>query len=56
MKPKSHSGLERLRQLHVLDMTEDDKDKFCECTKVLKYGEENEMNMRTKHKCLVILP
>ena len=36
----SQSKLDRLRQLHTLDMTEDDKNRSWECTKILKYGEE----------------
>jgi hypothetical protein len=35
-KPKSQSDLDWLRQLHILDKTEDDLDESWECTKVLK--------------------
>jgi hypothetical protein len=34
-------------------MSEDDKDKSWECTKVLKYCEETGINTSTNHKCLV---
>jgi hypothetical protein len=33
---KSQTELDRLYQLHLLDMSEDDEDKSWECTKVLK--------------------
>jgi hypothetical protein len=33
---KSQIELDRLHQLHILDMVEDDQDKSWECTKVLK--------------------
>jgi hypothetical protein len=39
--------------LHTLDMTEDDKDRSWECTKVLKYSEEKEMDGNTSCKCLI---
>jgi hypothetical protein len=53
MGSKSQSELGRLHQLHTLDMTEDDKDRSWECTKVLKYCEEIGRNTSTNHKCLV---
>ena len=53
MGSKSQAEFDRLRQLHVLDMTEDDKDKSWECTKVIKYFEEIGRNTSTNHKCLV---
>jgi hypothetical protein len=53
MRSKSQTELDRLHQLHVLDMTEDDKDKSWECTKLIKYCEEIERNTCADHKCLV---
>ena len=53
MGSKSQTELDRLHQLHVLDMTEDDKDRSWECTKVLKYCEEIGMSTSTNHKNLV---
>jgi hypothetical protein len=42
-----------LRQLHRLDMTEDDIDKSWQCINVLKYAEEKEVYSITKYNCLV---
>jgi hypothetical protein len=42
MKPKSQSDLNWLRQLYILDKTEDDLDDSWECTKVIKYCEDSE--------------
>jgi hypothetical protein len=53
MKPKAQSEMDWLRQLHVLDKTEDDLDESWECTKVLKYCEDSGMDMSTNHNCLV---
>jgi hypothetical protein len=36
----SQSKLDCISQIHTLDMTEDDKERSWECTKVLKYCEE----------------
>ena len=49
MRSKSQSELDRLHRLHILDMTEDDKDRSWECTKVLKYCEEIGTNTSTNH-------
>jgi hypothetical protein len=53
MGSKSQAEFDRLHQLHVLDMTEDDKDKSWECNKVIKYCEEIGMNTSTNYNCLV---
>jgi hypothetical protein len=53
MKPKSQTDLDWLRQLYILDKTEDDLDESWECTKVLKYCEDSGMDMSTNHNCLV---
>jgi hypothetical protein len=53
MESKSQTELDCMHQLHVLDMTEDDKNGSWECTKVLIYCEEIGMNTSTKPKCLV---
>jgi hypothetical protein len=53
MKPKSQSDLDWLRQLHILDKTEDDLDESWECTEVLKYCEDSGMDMSTNHNCQV---
>jgi hypothetical protein len=53
MKPKSQSELDWLRQLHVLEKTEDYLDESWECTKVIKYCEDSGMDMSTNHNCLV---
>ena len=50
---KSQTELDRLHHLHMLDLSEGDKDKSWECTKVLKYCEETGMSTSTNHKCLV---
>jgi hypothetical protein len=47
------SKFDCLRRLHTLDMTEDEKDRFYECTKVKMYSEEDEMDGNTSYKCLV---
>ena len=53
MGSKSQTELDRLHQLYVLDMAEDNKDRSWVCTKVLKYREEIGMKTSTNHKCLV---
>jgi hypothetical protein len=42
-----------IHQLNILDMSEDDKDRSWECTKVLKYCEEIGVDKSMNHKCLV---
>jgi hypothetical protein len=49
MQPKSQSELDWLRQLHVLNKTEDDLDESWEFTKVIKYCEDLGMDMSTNH-------
>jgi hypothetical protein len=39
----------------MLDMSEDDKDRSWECTKVLKYCEEKGVDGNTNYNCLVEL-
>jgi hypothetical protein len=45
---KPQIELDRLHQLHLLERLEDDQDKSCECTKLLKYCEEIGMNWKDK--------
>jgi hypothetical protein len=51
---KSQTELDRIHQLYVLYMSEDDKDGSWECTKVIEYREEKGMNTSTNHKCLAL--
>jgi hypothetical protein len=53
MKPKSQSELDWLRQLHILDRTEDNLHESWECTKVMKYCDNSGIDMRTNHNCLL---
>jgi hypothetical protein len=53
MGSKSQTELDWLHQLHILDMSEDDKDWSWECTKLLKHCEEIGVNTSTNHRCLV---
>jgi hypothetical protein len=49
----SQSKFDYLRQLRTLDMTEDDKERSWERTKVFKFCEEKVLDGNTKYNCLV---
>ena len=53
MNSKSQIDFDCLRQMHVLDMAENDCDISWECSKVLEYCEERGADSSTYHKCLV---
>jgi hypothetical protein len=49
----SQSKFDCLRQLHTLDMIDDNKERFWECIEVLKYCEENGVDGNTNYNYLV---
>jgi hypothetical protein len=53
MNTKSQVDFDRLLQLHMLDMTEEDNDMSWECHKVVDYRKEKGDDYSSNHKCLV---
>jgi hypothetical protein len=50
---KSQVDFDRLRQLHMLDKTEEDKDMSWECCKLVEYHKQKGDDKSTNHKFLM---
>jgi hypothetical protein len=54
LESNSQSKIDCLRTLFTLDTTEDDKDRYWECIKVLKHCKEKGVDCNISYNCLVV--